>query len=241
MSTRTTNTIERSGCIEDRTFTTAHDGELHQVPGADLFFTIARDIVRAADPSENTDTTLSESVLSDVAQLASDYTVHNDEHNDTSHSGCGFAAQLTAIVQDCVDNQADVIHGAHITKQDERRSADLISGLSKLINKGYFDTVGEALVQAAHDAGATMVTYIGEHTASSITADGSDDTTYDSAEANDDSTDSSPAFNLDTNHARNRAEMFGVHPNDGEIIARLLATSTVRILSGHTITELTEL
>ncbi|HIA91666.1 TPA: hypothetical protein EYO12_00935 [Candidatus Saccharibacteria bacterium] len=238
MSTRTTTIQgEKSGCIEDRAFLGVENGELNQVPGADLFFSFARDIVESADDS-NTPTTLVDSVLDDVATFGPQYNVHNDQDHGSEYDGCGFAAKIVEISTDLTTNFESVFSGSGLHSSDKSRAEELTEGLRKITNEKYFVKIGGELVKTAIEAGANLITYTGEHTAGQLTEDGDTGRTYDSAEANNPETESTTTFNLDSNHARSRATAFGIDSEDSIILAKLLATATVRVLSDNAITQI---
>lgn len=243
MPTRRTEFIQigASGCIEDRTFIGVEHGELNQVPGADLFFTIARDIANVADgvmiPSS---LHLSQSVTDDATKIEK-YTVHVDDQHGGKYGGCGFAKRLVDIATETTDDTyyKEIVTGAHLKPNEQERAAELKQGLARLATSGYFDMVDEPLIELAAQNGATVIEYTGIHTAQEATVDDSDQTTYGSQEANDPHSTNKPTFNVDTNHARNRAPEFDIDPKDAEILARILTVATVRVLSERKITQLT--
>ncbi len=241
MTTRTQNITEQTGCIEDRSFIGAENGELQQVPGADIFFSFARDIVASANNNDHAQT-LEQSVLADVSMLGGLYTVHNAADHGGEFDGCGFAARIVEIAEDASSSDTfdEVFTGSNLDEEHRTRALELVRGIGTLLTSDYFAVVGGALVEKAVDAGASLVTYKKNHEAAIITADTTNGQTYDSTEANDPQTPSAPSYNLDVNHAVNRAETFSIDETDSMIIARLLATSTVRILSNGAITKLTE-
>lgn len=227
-----------SGCIEDRTFAGADQGELNQVPGADLFFSVARD---AINTNGDVDHTLRDSVLADISALdhkSYTYQVHNDADHGGEFDGCGFAAQIKDIFIDASTNIEPILEELELNETDAKTARELAGTLGKLAtHSSYLSVVGGELVEAAVNAGASLITYSGEHTASKLSIDMQTGRTYDSADANNPDTETEVTFNVDTNHAANRAQVFGVDSEKAKILAEVLSLATVRVLSNGAITK----
>lgn len=231
---RTTKVTEKSGCIEDRTFEGAEHGERNQVPGADLFFSLLRDVQAVERDGVPTHDTLLKTVLKDVKRLGRKYTVHNDADHGEVFDGCGFAAKLADILTDLQQNIDDIIGGLDLDKSEKDRARELADAASRLSKqKGYLEVTGGALVKKAHDAGADLVTYSGSHTAKELTVDRSEGSTYDSAQAH--AGTAAPVFNVDSNYAYDHAVTFGLDPETAAVFAEIVSLATVRVLSGKKI------
>ena len=246
-----------TGCVDDRLlaimfgepFDLKTMGELNQLPGADVFFSLASDIITVANIGL-TGSTLSESVGSDAefsVEQGRDYVVHNDDSDNFSLSGCGFLEHIEEIGHDLVKNFEEVFEGSRLETDLRERAKKLVDGISLLINTvefngrpyKYLDKVGAELVRHALDHGAKLVTYEGAHTGKRITVDEQTAHTYDSVDAHSNKSGSEPRYNLDTNHAEERGEtLYDISSKDATILARLLAVSTVRVLTGGKINKL---
>lgn len=234
---RTAKVTEKSGCIEDRTFEGAEHGERNQVPGADLFFSFLRDVQAVEKDGTPTHNTLLETVLKDVKRLGRKYTVHNDADHGEVFDGCGFAAKLADILADLQQNIDEIISGLNFDESEESRARELADAAGKLgKHKGYLEVTGGVLVKKAHEAGAGLLTYSGNHAAKELTIDRSEGSTYDSARTHADSA-STPVFNVDSNYAYNYAVTFGLDPETTAVFAEVASLATVRVLSNKQIAK----
>lgn len=214
-----------TGCIEDRSHN--QEGELNQVPGADLFFTVAKDVF-AYDGNINH--TLEQTTLEDV-RAQETYTVHNDSSHGEEMDGCGFAARIKDIFLDTHANITDIINELDLTEAQQEQAITFSETLGKLaVHETYLSVVGGELITSAVDAGAHLVTYSGNHVATTLSIDEEDGMTYDSSTKD-------KRFNLDSNHAHARAEAFDLDGEKAEILAKVLSLATVRVLSEGAITK----
>ncbi len=231
-------TIVGYGCIEDRQPETFNGSnienkvEFRQAPGADVFFSSAADVIKEAKAPGSITHALNDTVKQQIDNLDK-YHVHNDSAHGDEFDGCGFMAKQPEIYEYLAENVTDIFAETQLPKDMLNRAKELASAAGRLANReDYFSISGGELVKkAVEEYGALLVTYSGDHTASTLIIDKRDGFTYDSKSANSTENDFQTSFNLDADLSLlGRAEEFGLDTEDAILFAEIISIATVRVL-----------
>lgn len=230
--------ISGYGCIEDRQPETLNDialeakVEFKQTPGADVFFSSAADVIEEANIPGSVKHSLNDTVKQHINDL-DEYHVHNDNSHGDKFDGCGFMAKQPGIYRYLAENVDEIFTETQLPEDMLDRAEELAAAAGRLANNdNYFSVSGGELVQkAVEEYGALLVTYSGDHTASSLIIDERDDFTYDSKTANSAENEFETSFNLDADISLlDRAEEFGLEAEDAILFAEIVSIATVRVL-----------
>lgn len=231
-------TFSGYGCIEDRRPETFNGDaietkvEFKQIPGADVFFSSAADVIDEANAPGSIKHTLDDTVKKHIGEQE-EYHVHNDSAHGNEYDGCGFMAKQPEIYTHLAENVAEIFKETQLPDSMFDRAEELAAAAGRLAsNDEYFSiSSGELVKKAIEEYGASLLTYSGDHTASTLIIDQRDDFTYDSKAANSAENDLETSFNLDADISLiKRAEEFGLDTEDAILFAEIVSVATVRVL-----------